>query len=314
MGSGFRRDDGVEPLPAHADPVTFFFSVLIEGILAGAVYALIALAFVLVYKSSRMVNFAVGEWLMAGALMAGAGHYALGLGTASSILFAALGMAGLGLVFNGLVVRRLTAGPVISLIVVTLGVAALMRGLFPLVFRDIPAGVPLPIRSEPLFFAAIPLSPEKLVAAAAAIAAVALVTWLYGHTRTGVALRAIADDRQAALAVGIDVNRHFGLVWALAGIVSVCAGVLWVLVAGGGFGVALVGLKVFPIVVIGGLDSIPGTIVAAMLIGMVESLGAGYLDPQLGGGFGAMISYLLLIAMLVARPYGLFGRPPAERV
>ena len=96
--------------------------------------------------------------------------------------------------------------------------------------------------------------------------------------------------------------------------VSVCAGVLWVLVAGGGFGVALVGLKVFPIVVIGGLDSIPGTIVAAMLIGTAESLGSAYLDPLFGGGFGTMASYLLLLAMLVARPNGLFGRPPAERV
>ena len=130
--------------------------------------------------------------------------------------------------------------------------------------------------------------PEKLAAAAAALAAIAVVTWLYGRTRFGIALRAIADDRQAAMAVGINIDRHFGLVWAIAGIVSVCAGVLWVLVAGGGFGLALVGLKVFPIVVIAGLDSVPGTIVAAMLIGTVESLGAAYLDPQLGGGFGAM--------------------------
>src|SRR4051794_439282 len=124
----------------------------------------------------------------------------------------------------------------------------------------------------------------------------------------------IAGDRQAAMAVGINIDRHFGLVWAIAGIVPVCAGVLWVLVAGGGFGLALVGLKVFPIVVVAGLDSVPGTIVAAILIGTVESLGAAYLDPQLGGGFGAMTSYLLLLATLVVRPYGLFGRPPAERV
>jgi branched-chain amino acid transport system permease protein len=297
-----------------AAALTFFLSVLVEGVLAGAVYALIALAFVLVYKSSRMINFAVGEWLMAGALTAGAGYYALRLGAAGAIVFAALAMAMLALAFNRLVVRRLTAGPVIALIMVTLGLGALMRGVFPLVFQRIPGGVPLPIPPEPLFIGPVPVSPEKLAAAAAAIAAIALVTWLYGYTRTGVALRAIADDPQAAQAAGIDVHRHFGLVWAVTGVVSVCAGVLWVLVAGGGFGVALVGLKVFPIVVIGGLDSVPGTIVAAVLIGMVESLGAGYLDPQLGGGFGAMASYLLLIGMLMARPHGLFGRPPAERI
>lgn len=294
--------------------MTFLLAVLVEGVLAGAIYGLIALAFVLVYKSSRMVNFAVGEWLMAGALTAGAGYYALALGPVGAILFAAVAMAALGLVFNRVVVRRLTAGPVISLIMVTLGVGMLMRGLFPLVFHGVPAGVTLPIPPEPLPIGGLLVSPEKLAAAATALAAIALVTWLYGHTRTGVALRAIADDPQAAQAVGIDVGRHFGLVWALTGILSVGAGVLWVLVAGGGFGVALVGLKVFPIIVIGGLDSIPGTIVAAMLIGVIENLGTGYLDPLLGGGFGAMAGYLLLIAMLVARPHGLFGRPPAERV
>jgi branched-chain amino acid transport system permease protein len=178
----------------------------------------------------------------------------------------------------------------------------------------VPAGVKLPLPTEPLLLGRVPVPPEKLLAAAAAMAAVAAVTWLYGHTRTGLALRAIADDRQAAAATGINIDRHFGLVWAVTGIVSVCAGILWVLVAGGGFGVALVGLKVFPIVVIGGLDSIPGTIVAAILIGMVESLGSGYLDPLLGGGCGTVASYLLLFTVLAARPHGLLGRPSAERV
>lgn len=294
--------------------LSFLLAVLIEGVMAGAIYALTALAFVLVYKCSRMVNFAVGEWVMAGALAAGLGYSALGLGAAGAILFAALAMAGFGLAFNAVVVRRLAAGPVISLIMVTLGLGALMRGVSALVFAGVPAGVPLPLPAEPLLIGGVPLVPEKLVAAAAALAAVAAVTWLYGHTRFGLALRAIADDRQAAAAMGINVDRHFGLVWAVTGIVSVAAGILWVLVTGGGFGVALVGLKVFPIVVIGGLDSIPGTIVAAILIGMVESLGSGYLDPLFGGGFGTVASYLLLFAMLLARPNGLFGRPPAERV
>ena len=294
--------------------LSFLLAILVEGVMAGAIYALIALAFVLVYKCSRMVNFAVGEWIMAGALAAGLGYSALGLGAAGAIVFAALAMAAFGLAFNAVVVRRLAAGPVISLIMVTLGLGALMRGVSALVFAGVPAGVPLPLPTEPLLIGGVPLVPEKLVAAAAALAAVAAVTWLYGHTRFGLALRAIADDRQAAAAMGINVDRHFGLVWAVTGIVSVAAGILWVLVAGGGFGVALVGLKVFPIVVIGGLDSIAGTIVAAMLIGMVESLGSGYLDPLFGGGFGTVASYLLLFAMLLARPNGLLGRPPAERV
>jgi branched-chain amino acid transport system permease protein len=226
---------------AEPGELIFFLSVLIEGVLSGAVYALIALAFVLVYKSSRMVNFAIGEWLTAGALTAGAGYYAFGLGPLGAILFAVLGMAAFGLVFNAAVVRRLAAGPVISAIMATLGLGALMRGLFPIIFPGIPAGVRLPIPPEPLYLGGVIVPPEKLAAAATALAAAAVVTWLYGRTRTGIALRAIADDRQAALAMGINVDRHFGLVWAIAGIASVCAGVLWVLVAGSGFGIALVG-------------------------------------------------------------------------
>ena len=198
--------------PAEPGALSFFLAVLLDGVMAGAIYALIALAFVLVYKCSRMVNFAIGEWLMAGALLAGLGDAVIGLGAAGAILFAALAMAGLGLVFNILVVRHLASGPVISLIMVTLGLGTLMRGVSAFLFGRVPSGVPLPIPTEPLLLGGVPIPPEKLVAAVTATAAIALVTWLYGHTRTGLALRAIADDRQAASAAGIDVDRHFGLV------------------------------------------------------------------------------------------------------
>jgi branched-chain amino acid transport system permease protein len=287
---------------------------LIDGALAGAIYALIALAFVLVYKSSRMINFAVGEWIMVGALLAGAGYYAIGLGLVGALLFAAAAMGAFGIAFNGIVVGRLTSHPVISLIMVTIGLGAMMRGTAALVFTGIPSGIPLPVSTEPLLMNGLPVSPEKLIAASTAAAGIAALSWLYHYSRTGIALRAIADDPSAASAAGINTHRLFARVWAITGITSAVAGILWTFVTGGGFGVALVGLKIFPIVVIGGLDSLPGTIVAAMLIGIVESLGAGYLDPQLGPGFGTISSYLLLLAMLLARPYGLFGRAPAVRV
>jgi len=292
----------------------FFLSLLIDGGLAGTLYALIALAFVLVYKSSRMVNFALGEWVMFGALLAGAGQFGLGLHTGGAILFGAAAMAGFGAAFNAVVVLPLAARPVVSLIMVTIGLGAVMRGIAALCFAGVPRGVSLPIPSEPLLLGDIPISPEKLAAAATAAFSVALVAWFYARSRTGVALRAIADDPQAAAAAGIDIHRQFALVWAMTGVISTVAGILWTFVAGSGFGIALVGLKIFPIVIIGGLDSLAGTIVAAMLIGVLESLGAGYLDPHLGGGFGTVVSYLLLMAMLLVRPYGLFGRAPAERV
>lgn len=296
----------------------FFATLLIEGALAGAIYALIALAFVLVYKSSRVVNFALGAWVMFGALLAATGEHLLGLGLGGAAVFAACGMALFGLAFNAIVIRHLTArpvvSPVLSLIMVTIGLGVMMRGGAALIFAGIPKGLSLPIPLAPLHLHGILISRERLAAGVTAAIGVALVTWFYRRSRIGIALRAIADDPRAALGAGVDIDGHFGLLWAATGVIAVAAGVLWAAYAGSGFGMALIGLKIFPIVVIGGLESLPGTIVAAVLIGIFDSLGTGYLDPQLGGGFSGMASYLLLIVILLARPWGLFGRPPAERI
>ena len=301
-------------MPARCTRVVFFLSLLIDGALAGAIYALIALAFVLVYKASRMINFAIGEWVMWGALLVATGVHTMGLGLAGGLVFASGGMMALAFAFSRLVLRRMTAPPVITPIMITLGLGAVMRGVGAMIFAGVPGAVSLPIPADPIIIDGVPIATDKLVAALVAALCIALVGAFYRCSRTGLALRAMADDRQTAMSVGIDVDHHFLIVWAVAGVISVAAGVLWTFVAGGGFGVALVGLKVFPIVIIGGLDSISGAIVGAMIIGVLESLGAGYLDPHLGGGFGNIASYLLLIAMLVARPAGLFGRPRIERV
>jgi branched-chain amino acid transport system permease protein len=155
---------------------------------------------------------------------------------------------------------------------------------------------------------------DKLVAAGIALGCVALVSWIFQRSRIGVALRAIADDPQVATSVGIDIHRYFAITWIMVGILSVVGGTLWAITVGGGFGVVLVGLKVFPIVIVGGLDSILGTLLGAIFIGVLESLATGYVDPLLGAGFGSMVSYLVLIAVLFIRPYGLLGRPQIERV
>jgi branched-chain amino acid transport system permease protein len=292
----------------------FFFSLMIEGALAGAIYALIALAFVLVYKASRMINFAIGEWVMWGALLVGAGVQAIGIGPIEAFVFACAGMIGLAFAFNRLVLHRMAAPPVIASIMTTLALGAVMRGMAAVVFAGVPSGVSLPIPVDPITINDVRIAPDKLVAAIVAALCIAFVGAFYQFSRTGLALQALADDRQTAMSVGIDVDHHLLIVWSIAGVISVAGGVLWTFVTGGGFGVALVGLKVFPIVIIGGLDSIPGAIVGAMIIGVLESLGAGYLDPTFGGGFGNIASYILLIGMLVIRPSGLFGRPRIERV
>ena len=282
----------------------FFAALVIDGALAGIIYALAALAFVLVYKASRMINFALGEWMMFGALLTAAG----------GVIFAAAGMVALAALFNRLVLRHLTARPVISSIMVTLGLGAMMRGIASFLFADTPKSIGLPIPGGTLDLTGIRIPADKLTAAAVAALCIAGLAWFYRRSRTGLALRAIADDPQAAMSAGIDLDRHRLIVWGLTGTIALVAGILWTLGTGGGFGVALVGFKVFPIVIVGGLDSIPGAIAGALAIGILESLGAGYLDPALGGGFGNIASYLALLAMLAVRPQGLFGQPQIERV
>ena len=292
----------------------FFVSLLLDGVLAGAVYALIALAFVVVYKASRMINFALGEWMMYGSRLAAVGAYGAGLGAAAALGFAGAAMVCLALAFNWIVLRRLVGQPLIGVIMVTLGLGALMRGAAPFLFAGGPGRLPLPIPEEPLVVLDIAVPISRLVALIVAVVAIAAVTAFFRWTRTGVALRALADDQEVALSVGIDVNRHLAITWGLVGVLAVLAGTLWALIAGVGFGVTLLGLKVFPVVVIGGLDSIPGSIVGAVLVGVLESLTAGYVDPLVGAGFSSVAPYVLLLGVLFVRPYGILGRPDARRV
>jgi branched-chain amino acid transport system permease protein len=294
--------------------VLFFASLLVDGILAGAVYALIALAFVVVYKASRMINFALGEWVMFGSRLTAAGVHGAGLGPASALAFAGAAMVALALAFNRVVLRRLVGQPLIGIIMVTLGLGALLRGVAPLLFGGLPAAIPLPIPQEPLVIFGIRIPAGRLVALAVAAAAIAGVSAFFRWSRTGVALRALADDQQVALSVGIDVHRHLAIAWGMVGVLAVIGGTLWTIVTGGGFSLVLLGLKVFPIVVIGGLDSIVGSIVGAVAIGVLESLTAGYVDPLLGAGFSSVAPYVLLLGVLFVRPHGIFGRPEARRI
>jgi branched-chain amino acid transport system permease protein len=294
--------------------VSFFAALLVDGLLAGAVYALVALAFVIVYRTSGAINFALGELAMLGSRLVGVGLHALPLGPAGAVGAACAGMIALALGFNRLVLRHLVGRPLISLIMITLGLGALIRGAVPSLFAGIPGGLVLPLPPEPIDVHGVMVPAEKLVAAAVALAAIVGVSAFFRLSRTGLALRAIADDQQVAQAMGIDVQAHVALTWALVAVISVFAGTLWVLVAGGGLGVVIIGLKVFPILVIGGLDSAPGILIGAVVLGVLESLTAGYVDPIVGTGFSGVAPYLLLLAVLFVRPYGLFGAPKIERV
>jgi branched-chain amino acid transport system permease protein len=294
--------------------VLFFAALLVDGLLASAIYALVALAFVVVYKASGAINFALGELAMLGSRLVATGIHAMELGLAGAIGSASAGMVVVALAFNRLVLRHMVGRPLISLIMVTLGLGALIRGAAPLVFGAVPGTIPLPIPSDPLDVYGVLVPAGRLVAATIAITCITAVSAFFRFSRTGLALRAISDDQQVAMAMGIDVHGHVALTWAMVGVISVFTGALWTFTSGGGLGVVIIGLKVFPILVVGGLDSVPGIMVGAVLIGVLESLTAGYLDPLLGAGFSSIAPYLLLLAVLFVRPYGMFGRPKIERV
>ncbi|HYR72050.1 MAG TPA: branched-chain amino acid ABC transporter permease [Candidatus Acidoferrum sp.] len=292
----------------------FFAALLVDGLLASAIYALVALAFVVVYKASGAINFALGELAMLGSRLVATGIHAMELGLAGAIGSASAGMVVVALAFNRLVLRHMVGRPLISLIMVTLGLGALIRGAAPLVFGAVPGPIPLPIPSDPLDVYGVLVPAGRLVAATIAITCITAVSAFFRFSRTGLALRAISDDQQVAMAMGIDVHGHVALTWAMVGVISVFTGALWTFTSGGGLGVVIIGLKVFPILVVGGLDSVPGIMVGAVLIGVLESLAAGYLDPLLGAGFSSIAPYLLLLAVLFVRPHGMFGRPTIERV
>src|SRR6267378_868739 len=260
--------------------LAFFAFLVTDGALAGSIYALVALAFVVVYKASRMINFAVGEWTMLGARTTAAASHTFGLGLAGAIGVGCAAMVAVALLFNQVVLRPLLRRSLLSLIMLTIGVGMFMRASATIVFAGIPPRIASPFPLEPLVVGGLPVSIDKIAAATIAAACIAALSWFFHGSRTGLALRAVASDQQVALAVGID----------------------------------LLGFKVFPIVILGGLDSLPGTIIGAFVVGILESLVAGYLDPIVGGGFSHVASYLVLIATLFVRPWGLFGRPDVERV
>jgi branched-chain amino acid transport system permease protein len=158
------------------------------------------------------------------------------------------------------------------------------------------------------------MSPIQLVGAAVSLVFLAGFSWFFFKSRKGVAMRAVADDQQVAMAMGINVERYFALAWAMAGVVSALGGIVWGNLLGVDVHLSLVGLKVFPVVILGGLDSIPGAVVGGLIVGVVENVAAGYVDPLVGGGTKDFAPYVLMIIALMFRPYGIFGKRIIERV
>jgi branched-chain amino acid transport system permease protein len=292
----------------------FTLVLLTNGLMIGLMYALIALGFVLVYKATDAINFAQGEFVMFAAFIAAAGAYAADLAFWACTLIAILCMVAFSFGLERVVLRPLIGRPVVAVIMATIGIAALLRGFSTLVFGAGTRAITMPVSDEPIYLGPVFLPPVQLVSAAISLTFLAGFTWFFLRTRMGVAMRAVADSQQVAMAMGINVPRYFALAWALAGIVSALGGVVWGAMLGVDNQLALVGLKVFPVVILGGLDSVLGAVIGGLIVGVVENLAAGYLDPYVGGGTKDFAPYVLMIIALMIRPYGLFGKPQIERV
>jgi branched-chain amino acid transport system permease protein len=295
------------------EDLEFAFALVLSGASIGLMYSLIALGFVLVYKATDAINFAQGEFVML------AGMIVVTVLGAQAPLIAAvvvvlLAMIGFGFGLEKVVLRPLLGRPVVAVIMATIGVAALLRGWGPLVLGIETRNLPLPIGDEPINIGPASLPPIQVLGAVVALAFFLAFNWFFKKSRMGVAMRAVADNQQVAQAMGINVERYFALAWAMAGIVSALGGVVWGSMLGVDVQLALVGLNVFPVVILGGLDSIGGALIGGLIIGIVESLAAGYLDPYVGGGTKDFAPYVLMILVLMVRPYGIFGRRQIERV
>ncbi len=292
----------------------FFWLLLVNGLLVGMLYALIALGFVLIYKATDAINFAQGELVMIGGFILVAVLKVAGVPLLVAILATMAAMFVLGFAVERVMLRPLLGRPVVAVIMATIGLASVLKGLGPMVWGAETKNVPLPLRDEPFLLFNIPIAPVSLLAAAVSLIFLAGFGIFFLRSRMGIAMRAVADDQPAAMAMGINVGRYFGLAWAMAGIVSAVGGVIWGNLLGVDVHLALVGLKVFPVIILGGIESIPGAVVGGLIVGVVESVSAGFIDPYVGGGSKDFIPYVLMIVALMIRPYGIFGEEIIERV
>ena len=307
-------------MPVHAPrrPSVFDWQFLLllvtNGALLGLMYALIALGFVLVYKATDAINFAQGEFVMIGGFAVAVTMASYGAPWWLAVAVALAGMTGFGFALERAVLRPLLGRPIIAVIMATIGLAAVMRGVGPLLWGAQTHSLPLPVSDEPIVAGPLLVSPIQLLGAAVSLLFLAGFGWFFLKSRKGIAMRAVADDQQVAMALGINVQRYFALAWAMAGVVAALGGTVWGNLLGVDVHLALVGLKVFPVVILGGLDSIPGAIVGGLIVGVVENVAAGYLDPLVGGGTKDFAPYVLMIVALMVRPYGIFGKPVIERI
>jgi branched-chain amino acid transport system permease protein len=309
--------------------MAFFLETLFGGLMAGMLYALVGLGFVLIFKASGVFNFAQGAMVLFAALaMARFSEWIpqwLGLqnkviGDLLAFIIAGAIMFAVAWLIERLVLRHLVNQEAATLLMATLGIAYLLEGLGQTLFGNSIYKIDIGMPKDPIFIldsifpGGILINKEDLYAALIAAGLVTALSLFFQKTSTGRALRAVADDHQAAQSIGIPLNRIWFIVWCVAGVVALVAGMIWGSKLGVQFSLATVALRALPVVILGGLTSVPGAIIGGLIIGVGEKLSEVFLGPYVGGGIEIWFAYVLALGFLLIRPQGLFGEKIIDRV
>jgi branched-chain amino acid transport system permease protein len=291
----------------------FFIEVLVGGLLAGVMYSMVAIGFVLIYKASGVFNFAQGSMVLFAALtfvsLVERGlNFWLALAATLAVMIA------LAIAVGRVVLRPLVNRPPIVLFMATLGLSFILEGAAQWLWGAQVHQLDLGIEDKPFELAGVFISQFDLFAAATAAVLVAVLGVVFNKTRTGLRLRAVADDQVAALAVGVNIEVIWAVVWSAAGTVALVAGLLWGARTGVQFSLSLIVLKALPVLIIGGFSSIAGAIVGGLVIGASEKLAEVYIGPYFGGGIENWFPYVLALLFLFYRPFGLFGERSVQRI
>ena len=297
--------------------MSYFFQIVVSGIVVGSIYALAALGLVLVYKSSRVANFAHGQIIAAGAFITYYLTVSIGVPVFFSFLASMAITFFLAMSVEKIFLRRLIGEPIISVIMVTIGLASIVDGLIYLTpFGSENFSFPAFLPQEPLSIGGVSISWTQLLGVIITFVLIGGLSWFFKKSTIGISMRAVSDDQFASMSVGISVPRVFGLAWALAGLSAAAAGCIIGNITGLNFDTLhAFGIVVFPVIILGGLDSILGAVVAGIIIGLIQQFSSGYLDGNWGlSGTGEVMPYIILVVVLFFKPHGLFGIHEIERV
>ena len=287
-----------------------FLQLTVSGLSTGMIYALAAAGFVVIYKASDVINFAQGDLLLLGTYLIFFAVAQAGLPWSAGVLVTVVLAVAVALAVERLVLRPLVGEPIISMIMVTIGLSSVLRGAINAIWGPNPRSFDSFLPAGDVVIGPAVLSAARVLSIPIALAMLAGLGLFFRHTRDGIAMRAIADDQQAALSMGISIPRVFGVAWGLAAASAAVGGIMLGNIVGVSPNVAAIGLRVFPVVILGGLDSIAGAVIGGAIIGLLEV----YVGFYVGHGLNLVVPYLVLILVLMVRPYGLFGKEIIERV